>query len=521
VHRIIKTVSSLVQLRRSKGIFRGFHDISPIRTSSSKFQNTGIESLTATSRYCPYSFFTSTSCSANEEQRESLVELADMPVLASLAKDFQHNFSVSEMNKTLLIASQRLYNMTPALFDAYDAIGFHPKNTFILSKYYSTNPSVKRDLERAGFHVITDVVARRYGAYQAAFNAAVSRLWEEVSQKVKEHDITNIIILSDGSNCLGAIPPDIESRVKVIGIEQNLYGLNHPGLTGLSFPIINVASSATKRYLESPLIIQEIMASLREYYGNLDNIRFGLVGMEHLGSALAQHFSQLGYAYKAYDKDPAKLALANIPGYARTSLLPSFVYNSDVIISTTGTDITSDMSVFEEISGQIDLVSVSSGDYEFTTLLIRIQEIHKSDSSSPHVLSDLNYKTRFGGQITILRGGYPINFNDQMGKSSAKEIQLTHALLLAAVIQARTMQNMDTDWLSGGTFFQLSPSLQQRIAQDWLAQSDLAKYIDDEMKANFTDTQWIEDQSGGNRFRDLFASCEHNAIKKLHHNPCR
>jgi len=49
-------------------------------------------------------------------------------------------------------------------------------------------------------------------------------------------------------------PPEILSKYQVVGIEQTMNGMMKPEINSLKIPIIGVASSACKRYLESKLI---------------------------------------------------------------------------------------------------------------------------------------------------------------------------------------------------------------------------------------------------------------------------
>jgi hypothetical protein len=77
------------------------------------------------------------------------------------------------------------------------------------------------------------------------------------------------------------------------GIEQTRGGLYSPAINSLPFPLIEVASSAIKRHLESPLIVEAIIKKLHNALGTRKDIHlntvFGVIGNGAIGSSVTRY----------------------------------------------------------------------------------------------------------------------------------------------------------------------------------------------------------------------------------------
>ena len=121
-------------------------------------------------------------------------------------------------------------------------------------------------------------------------------------------------------------------------------------------------------------------------------------------------------------------------------------------------------------------------------------------ASNQDALSDVVFSTE-RGEITVARGGFPANF-DGSGESVQKDdIQMTRALLLAAVLQATYAGE------SGHVRTMLEPEFQRFIVSHWIElQSHRLHWFDSGLIDKFKDLEWIEQNSGGKLSRESFAS---------------
>jgi hypothetical protein len=108
-------------------------------------------------------------------------------------------------------------------------------------------------------------------------------------------------------------------------------------------------------------------------------------------------------------------------------------------------------------------------------------------------LEDIEYKSEFGASIYLLRGGFPANF-DQSGESvPANDIQLTRALVLAAVLQAAEYLK-DTSIESG--VYALDVKYQRFVIHEWLKLQNEFKLERNDL-ACFLDEEWLAKHSNG------------------------
>lgn len=117
------------------------------------------------------------------------------------------------------------------------------------------------------------------------------------------------------------------------------------------------------------------------------------------------------------------------------------------------------------------MISCSSQDTEFNSLLKYIQKNYPYKNLN--TLREIECPIK-EGYIKILKGGYPINF-DNYGKSVPfKYIQLTRGLLLGVVIQATTQ--LMKNYTFAPQIEMLHPKIQQLVVQTLL--NNLKETID-------------------------------------------
>ncbi len=116
-------------------------------------------------------------------------------------------------------------------------------------------------------------------------------------------------------------------------------------------------------------------------------------------------------------------------------------------------------------------------------------------------MADVEYKTDMGATIRILRGGFPINFDDSGESVPANDIQLTRALVLGSVLQAIQFFGK-SEILDKGGVYALDPQIQSFVIREWLKYQPAHRFPKD-ITDKFQNEEWILEHSGG-----TYESCE-------------
>jgi hypothetical protein len=144
--------------------------------------------------------------------------------------------------------------------------------------------------------------------------------------------------------------------------------------------------------------------------------------------------------------------------------------------------------------GNKKLISCTSEDKEFYSLRKAADSGRSIELDSRN---DIIYHTKMGAKITLVNGGFPVNF-DQSGESvPANDIQLTRALMLGACIQA----GLEASKPEGGKEIvtqrlQLDSTLQHFVAQQFRQYQPKARYSLSKWVLT-QDLHWIKNNSGG------------------------
>lgn len=163
----------------------------------------------------------------------------------------------------------------------------------------------------------------------------------------------------------------------------------------------------------------------------------------------------------------------------------------DVVVGATGIDISREIRWEELVRQDTTLISVSSNDTEFNSL-IRAQNT-KTGDQKPDILADLIIRLANGHSLTVIRGGTVVNFDNSKESCPADEIQLTRGLLLSGVLQIlESLQNKTA--LSGQV--KLSAPLQKAVVTSWLkVHPSFADLYPAELVENFDNEEWIVENS--------------------------
>ena len=299
-------------------------------------------------------------------------------------------------------------------------------NIYVLEKPYSTIPAVTNELIRSGFEVIpvhmeTDL------PYEFAVGKSLNVLWRKVVDDQKRRQFKKILIVDDGGDVWRSIPWDELKGIKIAAVEQTQRGVAGIEKSNQKFPpIVSVASSGVKKVVESEFIGLSVVKKLDEMGLLRKAKQVGIVGMGSIGIAVDQNLRSMGITALSYDSI-YHMKPPDSP-QARFSL-DVLMNESDLIIGTTGTDALKGLPFERVTTGRKILVSASSADLEFSSLL-KLADPH----SDPFGTVTVSVHDRL--TIEILNGGYPINFDRQKDSTPNDDIVLTRCLMYIGAMQA-------------------------------------------------------------------------------------
>lgn len=394
--------------------------------------------------------------------------------LLKVAREY-YSEDASPLQGCLIVGMQHMLGTTIDMFRAMKTLGL--EHAVVGSKLYSDNQDCIKEFKKLGYHYVGCQEPTGHGLYQESIVKDIHQIWECALRVIKARSIKSfksIIVLDDGADLLLNIPNEIYRLCRsdglfLVGIEQTRGGSNRTFFNGLPLPIINVAGAAIKSRFEYQWVAKEIVRILCN--GFLSDIelqisrkpRIGIIGYGVMGFAVANELSQQAFQISVYDPKTK-----TIPKNSEVTHLSSeavLVSGADVIIGCTGTDVTSNRAVFDALHFSPTpkwLISTSSKDIEFNFLLHKCQEQIKRRYCTPDVLQTVIYRNHYGSTISLLRGGFPINFQNTIHSVPPEKIWPTRAGLLLAALMA--IKHRETLTKSGAsTVYQLDPWSQTLI----------------------------------------------------------
>jgi S-adenosylhomocysteine hydrolase len=360
-------------------------------------------------------------------------------------------------------------------------IGFRPENIHIIGKPYSTISSCLDIIKNFGINYYLNLRPDSYGNFKKYFIKDIHSMWKQI---VSSHlsKISNLLVLDDGGLCITNTPNKIVKNYKIIGIEQTQNGLDIIKNFKLLYPVVNVASSAVKKKLEPYIITNSIISSIGAK--KIENKRCGIVGYGALGSILSKKITSIANELIFYDIN-SKIN-SKLKNNAKNVL--ELFQKTDILFGCTGVDITK--IIFRKMlsfENNKTLVSCSSGDYEFNSLL---NKLHYKPNEKKLTTNIEYIYNKF--KLQILNGGFPINFNRQYEVEPIEHIQLTRTLLFIGIIQSLFMENKKNTNL----IYKLDALLQKSVVNNWVKYIRNKEINIDEIKY-FNSCSWINYNSEG------------------------
>lgn len=416
-----------------------------------------------------------------------------LPVLDALLHQALDVGCKGSLEKTAIYYVHHPLQTSINVIDSLIQLGARPNNIFIVGKRYSECDAVVSSLIKRGVHYQPCSMQTSIGNYAASFIRDINWLWAKLIDQVSP-DVEQILILDHGGHAITYLPLMLLERYKIIGIEKTTAGFINSDKRGHPpIPIIDMANSAAKRFLESPLIAEAIVNKILTHLPqNKADHLFGVVGLGAIGQSVIKHLQSMGCRLIAYDIDKAQLSqFEGQTGIHCTNDLATLIASSDYIFGCSGRDITEGrLEQFRLSSRHKTLISCSSEDKEFLSLL---QMINQQLAPCYDPLDDIAYKTQLGANIHLIRGGFPVNFDSTGESVPANDIQLTRSLVLAGVLQAIAYFN-DSSIENG--VYALDATTQQFIIQEWLKHQDNTVFSVKDFY-NFNSEDWLRNSSKG------------------------
>ncbi|MES2141386.1 MAG: NAD(P)-dependent oxidoreductase [Pseudomonadota bacterium] len=412
-----------------------------------------------------------------------------LPLLEQLLSKALINKQAFSLKNTAIVYIHHPLQTSVNLVDSMVRLGAVPKNIFILGKKYSECKEVVDTIKKYGVYYQPCSEQAGLGQFSYSFTRDINWLWKNVTDSLKE-GVENVLVLDHGGYASSFIPPSIFHQYKVVGVEKTAAGLTKLKEQGLPpFPVINMANCATKKILESPLIVDAIINKLLPLIPQNTDVTCGIIGYGAIGKSLAAKLLSMKYKIAVYDRNPVPVTLR---GVIYPDKLEQLIEFADYIFGCTGQDSIKSIDPFRLSNKDKALMSCSSEDKEFLPLLKAIQKKYNTRVTNP--LDEVQYITDSGATIRLLKGGFPVNFDSSGESVPRKDIQLTRALALTSILQATQFFNKSSLVNKAGVYA-LDPHMQYSVANKWLETQ--ARNFPNDIIDNFQDVEWILDNSEG------------------------
>lgn len=352
-------------------------------------------------------------------------------------------YPTTKLDNVLLIACQHLLGTTYEMFEELFRKGLKTENTFLIGKCYSTHRGTYRKFEQREVHI--SPLSQSYTSwisFDEQFSLYIQNFLRNVLETVSFEKYERVIILDDGGHLLSSINSSLKDFGNVIGIEQTSSGYQRLLEIHLSFPVINVARSMAKLEVESPLIARITTERIERYLveSTFLNPKILIVGRGSIGRRLFD-LLQEGRAVSVCDVLAEK---CDFEGNYKEHLA-----DFDIIIGTTGNTVIGP-DEFRLLKRGATLISTSSSDREFSAVFLR-ELSTKTDNCHKDITVN---------GITLLNGGFPINFDGAEHSLPREHAQFTRALLLSALYECEQTQSKEIEG-----FVELKQDIQEKIIE--------------------------------------------------------
>jgi hypothetical protein len=240
------------------------------------------------------------------------------------------------------------------------------------------------------------------------------------------------------------------------------------------------------------MISEAVLARLQPY--RLPDSPVGVVGFGNIGKAMAETLSRIQPTVSVFDENIGPEGKSGTTVFCGS--LDELYSKSATIFGCTGRDTLAGKDWWPKLTGERLLISCSSQDMEFRSILLSLNDGNHELGSPPQLTSEVTIPLA-QGELRILRGGFPVNFDGSRESVPATDIQMTRGLLLGSILQAVSLIR---NGLSRPLRTMLLPDLQRLVVSEWIQIRAsrrtsfeswlLEKFLQD-------DVSWIAANSGG------------------------
>lgn len=376
--------------------------------------------------------------------------ISDLPLLDWVAS---HTTRARPTDCAIVAHTHLLPNNQPFFRHLSSLVDFG--RIYILDKPYSTIRAVMNQLVLAGFEVIPMQVDANM-PYEFATEKSLDVLWRKVVDDQKRRHFKKLLIVDDGGDLWRTVPWSELTGVEIVAVEQTQRGIARAERDNLKFPpVVSVASSGIKKLVESEFIGISVAKKLDEL-GILAQVKkIGIIGMGSIGIAIETALINKGLMPLSYDPKYHQEA----PDSDRARLSMDVLLNEcDLIIGTTGTDALKGLPYERVTTGRKLLVSASSADIEFSSLLRMALPRSSPFETAIVPLHDLL-------TVEILNGGYPINFDREHDATPDDDIVLTRCLMYVGAMQALELLEKG---IQETAVYNLDRLSQEKLLERWI-----------------------------------------------------
>jgi len=349
----------------------------------------------------------------------------------------------------LIFGVQHIMQQTVILCWALKQLGIPYTHIALCGKVYSNNADSICMLRDLGVKVPRPRKYKFSSAHGGEQIQDLRLLAQRFAERKKAMVDPVVIVLDDGGHALANARRMLTEPYRMVGVEQTASGFWQPGIRGVEFPIVDVGASAVKRLCEPPLIVDAALHRVAKYVGpSFAGQRCGVLGLGYIGRRLAQQLLEMGAVLSVYDVRTN--AYADLQEY-RAQCIHDVVNSSNIIFGCSGKDVTKDLQ--DEIgkkgltSAHRTFFSMSSGDDEFYSLKQEI--LSKLQTGKQYftidTIPDISASV-WNSDFTIVRNGFPVNFDNSGQSVPLQLIQGTVCALIVAICQAFniTLRNLAT-----------------------------------------------------------------------------
>ena len=342
---------------------------------------------------------------------------------------------------THMIVSQHMLATNLTLFRALFDLGVSPKQTYVIGKGYSTSLRCVEALRSMGARVTDDAPPPHPGQYASQRTKELEQFWASIDGD-RILASRNPVILDDVGGRLLARAARCIDTYRLVGVEQTSSGIRRLEDLGVAIPVVNLAEAGAKTAHESPLVAEGILERLDALSpGSWPNVDVGVIGLGSIGLSIVSALKARGINVACYDIKKGR----NSDASSRRAIGDIFS-TSDVIFGCTGRPLFEEWPAPSHRPG-LTLVSCSSEDIEFAAILRR----GAKPISTAWPAQDCVVRHP-AGDITILSGGYPLNFDCSGISLPEQAIQLTTTLTLAGIVTAASMLSGTDEAIEPGLY---------------------------------------------------------------------